>query len=449
MVDARTRQFLEWDRSHIVHPLFPVDGQLPGIVFEKADGIMLVDTEGKEYIDIASQLTCCNLGHRPRAIIEAISNALSKTDYTEAYWGYSNPYSSQCAHKLAEITLGNLKHFFFTSGGAEANEFAIRFARLYWHAKGRPDKFKIISLYNSYHGSAGLSASATGISRIYSTGQGPQAAGFVKVPPAYCYRCPFSLSYPGCGVLCAQYLGYVIDNEDPNTVAAFIGEPIQGGGGIIDPPPEYWPMVRKICSDHGVLLIADEVQSGFCRTGRMWALEHWDIVPDMMSMSKGIAGSVVPFGAVAIGHELFEAMKGQTVPGGYTFGGHPISCAASVAAVDIYVRDKVAENAARVGKHIKERLDAEFSPLPIVGNIRGKGLFLAAELVSDRTTKTPISPDVRKELTLRLLEAGIVTRGGGYMNSLLYITPPCTITTEEADRALDIIKPIAIALKTQ
>jgi adenosylmethionine-8-amino-7-oxononanoate aminotransferase len=424
-------------------------GQLPGIVFEKADGIMLVDTEGKEYIDIASQLTCCNLGHRQGAIIEAISNALSKTDYTEAYFGYSNPYSSQCAQKLAEITLGNLKHFFFTSGGAEANEFAIRFARLYWHAKGRPDKFKIISLYNSYHGSAGLSGSATGISRVYSSGQGPQAVGFVKMPPAYCYRCPFGLSYPRCGVQCAQYLSYVIDNEDPDTVAAFIGEPIQGGGGVIDPPPEYWPMVRKICSDCGVLLIADEVQSGFCRTGRMWALEHWDIVPDIMSMSKGIAGSVLPFGAVAIGHDLYEAMKGQTVPGGYTYSGHPISCAASVAAIDIYVKDKIAENAARVGKHIKERLDAEFSPLPKVGNIRGKGLFLAVELVSDRKTKTPISPDVRKELTLRLHEAGIVPRGGGYMNSVLYITPPCTITTEEADRALDIIKPIVIALGTR
>jgi adenosylmethionine-8-amino-7-oxononanoate aminotransferase len=149
-----------------------------------------------------------------------------------------------------------------------------------------------------------------------------------------------------------------MDSEDPDTVAAFIGEPIQGGGGIIDPPPEYWPMVRKICSDYGVLLIADEVQSGFCRTGRMWALEHWDIVPDIMSMSKGIAGSVLPFGAVAIGDGLYEVMKGQTVPGGYTYSGHPISCAASIAAVDIYVKDKVAKNAARVGKHIKERLDA-------------------------------------------------------------------------------------------
>ena len=174
----------------------------------------------------------------------------------------------------------------------------------------------------------------------------------------------------------------------------------------------------------------------------MWALEHWNVEPDIMTMAKGIAASVLPFGAVSISDEVYEGMKGHMLSGGYTYSGHPIGCAASSAAIDIYLKEKVADNAAKVGKHIRERLEAEFLPLPGVGEVRGKGLFLAAELVSDKQSKTPIDPGVRGELTRKLLDAGIFPRGGGFMNSVLYITPPCTITIEEANRALDIIKPV-------
>ena len=447
MASRRTEQFLKWDREHVIHSFFPVGGELPGIVLEKADGIMLTDTEGKEYVDIASQLTCCNLGHRQKEIINAIIEALGKTDYTETYFGYSNPYCSECAQKLAEITQRDLNHFFFTSGGGEANEFAMKFARLYWYHRGKASKLKIISLHGSYHGSPGMSTAATGFGPLYSRGLGPLGVGFIRVPAAYCYRCSFGLSYPDCGIRCAQFLRDVIVNEGAESVAAFIGEPVQGAGGIIDPPPEYWPMVRKICTEHNVLFIADEVQSGFARTGKMWALEHWNVEPDIMSMAKGIAGSVMPFGAVAISDEIYEAMKGQMLPGGYTYSGHPIGCAAAIAAINIYVNEKVAENAAKVGKHARERLDAEFLPLPSVGEVRGKGMFLAAELVSDKKSKTPIAPEVRAELTRNWLNAGIFTRGGGYMNSVLYITPPCTTTIEEIDRVLDIIKPTIVKLQ--
>jgi len=447
MASKRTEQFLRWDKEHVIHSLFPIGGELPGIVLERTNGIMLADTEGKEYIDLASQLTCCNLGHRQKEIINAITEALAKTDYTETYFGYSNPYCSECAQKLAEITPRNLNHFFFTSGGGEANEFVMKFARLYWYSKGKASKFKIVSLHGSYHGSPGMSVAATGFGPLYIRGSAPMGVGFIKVPPAYCYRCPFGLSYPKCDIRCAQFLGDVIENEDVETVAAFIGEPIQGGGGIIDPPPEYWPMVRKICTERNVLFIADEVQSGFARTGKMWALEHWNVEPDIMSMAKGIAGSVLPFGAVAISDEVYEAMKGQVLPGGYTYSGHPVSCAASIAAINIYIKEKVAENAAKVGKHVRERLDAEFLPLPGVGEVRGKGMFLAAELVSDKKARTPIAPSVRSELNRKWLNVGILTRSGGYMNSVLYITPPCTTTIEEADRALDIIKPTIAELR--
>jgi adenosylmethionine-8-amino-7-oxononanoate aminotransferase len=446
MLTERTKQFLKWDREHVIHSLFPTGGELPGLVLDKAEGFMVTDTEGKTYMDMASQLTCSNLGHRPKGIVEAIIEALKKTDFTETYYGYANPYCSECAYKLAKITPESLNRFFFSSGGGEANEFAIKFARLYWYHKGQGTKFKIISLRGSYHGSHGMSIAASGVGPLYTRGLGPLGVGFIKVPPPYCYRCPFALSHPGCDVRCAQFLSDVIENEDAETVAAFIGEPILGGGGVIDPPPEYWPMVKEICTAHNVLFIADEVQSGFCRTGKMWALEHWNTESDIMTMAKGIAGSVLPFGAVAISDKIYEGMKGQILSGGYTYSGHPISCAASSAAIDIYVKENVAENAAKVGKHMMQRLEGEFLPLPGVGEVRGKGVFLAAELVSDRESKTPIDPGVRAALTRKLLDAGIFPRGGGYMNSVLYITPPCTITMEEADRTLDIIKPIIAEL---
>lgn len=446
MASKRTEQFLKWDREHVLHSLYPIGGELPGVVFERSDGVMLRDTEGKEYIDLSSQLTCCNLGHRQKDIVEAVVAALGKMDYTETYFGYSHPYVSECAHKLAGIVPGGLGHLFFTSGGGEATEFAIKFAQLYWYSKGQGSKYKVISLRNSYHGSAGMAIAASGIGPLYTRGLGPVGVGFVKVPPAYCYRCSFGLSHPDCGLRCARFLSDVIENEGAETVAAFIGEPIQGGGGVIDPPPEYWPAIKKVCARHNILFIGDEVQSGFCRTGKMWALEHWDVVPDIMTMAKGIAGSVVPFGAVAISDGIFEAVKGRPVPGGYTYSGHPLGCAASIAAIDVYIRDRVAENAARVGKHVKERLEQEFLPLPGVGEVRGKGLFLAAEMVSDKQSRTPLHPEVRAGLTRKLLDAGICTRGGGYGNSVLYITPPCTTTLEEADRALDILKPVIAGL---
>jgi adenosylmethionine-8-amino-7-oxononanoate aminotransferase len=449
MVTERTEEFLRDDAKYIIHPSFVIGGQLRGIVWEKAYGIMLVDTEGKEYIDLSSQLICCNLGHGRREIIDAITEAVNKTDYTSNYFGFSSVATIECARRLAKLTPENLNHFFFVSGGSEANESAVKYARFYQHARGKSTKHKIISLYNSYHGTSGMSTSITGVGRGYfSTGFGPAPSGFLHIPTYYCYRCPFGLEYPDCSIKCAQFLEEVIESEDPATVAAFIAEPIQGTGGIIDPPPEYWPMVRKICTDHDVLLIADEVMSGFARTGKMFAIEHWHIRPDIMTMAKGITGAYLPFGAVAISDELYEVLKGKLVAQGYTYSGHPIACAASVAALDIYVKDKVVDNSARVGKHIRKRLDTEFLPLPGVGRIGGKGMFLGVELVKDKKGKIPIDADMREDLNRKLLGHGIYPRLGGShtVGQTLYVCPPCVMTVEEADRTLDVLKSLIAKL---
>jgi len=448
MTSNRTEELLKADREHVIHPTYVVGGEIGGIVFENAHGVMVVDTEGKEYIDLSSQLVCCNLGHGRKEIIDAITKAVNKMDYTSTYFGFGNVTNIECAQRLAKITPENLNHFFFVSGGSEAVESALKFARFYQHSRGKDSKIKIISLYNSYHGTSGISTSATGFGRgLYTTGFGPSLNGFLHIPSYYCYRCPFGLSYPECNIRCAQFLEEVIESEDPNTVAAFIAEPIQGAGGVIDPPQEYWPMVRRICTEHDVLLIGDEVMSGFARTGKMFALEHWNIKPDIMTMAKGITGAYLPFGAVALSDKVCEALKGKFVAQGYTYSGHPLASAASVAALDIYVKDRVAENAANVGQHIRERLDAEFLPLPCVGNIGGKGVFLGLELVKDKKNKVPIDADMREGLSQKMLRHGVYPRIGGSVNNRLYICPPCIMTIEEADRALDIIKPLIADLK--
>ena len=447
MTSQRTEELIKLDLDHIVHPYVAV-GQHMGIIFEKAHGVYLVDTEGKEYFDVSSQLMCSNLGHGQKEIADAVSEAIHKTDYTTSFYGFSNPYTIECARLLAEITPGDLNHFFFTSGGSESIDSAIKLAHLYWHYKGKDTKYKIVNLYNSYHGETGISTYLTRMGRgAPQMGFGPEPPGYLRIPPYYCYRCMFGAKYPDCDVLCARFLKDVIESEGADSIAAFLAEPIQGSGGVITPPDEWWPMVRKICTDHDVLLITDEVMTGFARTGKMFATEHWNVVPDIMTMAKGITGAYLPLGAVAMNDNIYEALEGNVFWHGVTYTGHPIPSAASVAALNLYKKQKVVDNAARVGAHIRQRLDKEFLPLPCVGLVDGKGMFQAIELVNDKKTKTVIDLDAKTELFKKILQGGVYLRITGALANRMFICPPCTMTIDEADRALDIILPLVAGLK--
>ncbi len=446
-VSLKTEALLKADLAHVLHPSGIV-GQNSGLVIEKAHGVYLVDTEGKEYVDMASGNCCCNLGHGRKEIIDAVTSAISKTDFSTLFYGHSNAYIIECAQKLARLTPGDLNHFCFASSGSESVESALKIARLYWYHQGRSVKYKIISLYDSYHGASGFSTYVTGsglgaMSDVF----GPPPPGLMRIPSYYCYRCTLGLNYPECGTRCARLLEEVIRAEGAESVAAFIAEPMLGGGGFIDPPPEWWPIVSETCRRYDVLLIADEVISGFARTGTMFGIQHWGVQPDLMTMAKGITGAYLPFGAVAVGDRIYDGLKGKIFAHGFTYSGHAIPAAASSAALDIYVREKVPESAARVGSHIRQRLDTEFAPLPSVGNIGGMGINFAIELVSDRTTRTPITPGVKTGLLGKLLEQGIYTRCVGRFGNRLHIGPPCTVTVEEADAALDIILPLLAGLK--
>jgi len=259
----------------------------------------------------------------------------------------------------------------------------------------------------------------------------------------------FGLKYPECDVRCARFLALVIEYERPETVAAFIAEPVLGGYGHIPPPPEYWPIVRQICDDYNVLLIADEVQSGFGRTGKMFALENWGVKPDIMTMAKSMAGGYIPFGAVSINEKIFQVLKGHPLTQSYTFNGHSVGCAAALAAMNIYTRDKVPENAAKVGKHIFERFDAEFKSLPCVDNITHLGMSNGMDIVADKKTKAPLPEVVRESLVREFWKKGLFTFFpiGGYGDTRLPIYPPCIMTIEEADIMVDRLLELLSSIK--
>ncbi len=445
MVSKKTEELLKWDREHIIHFAHPV-GENAGFIFDNAKGIVLIDTDGKEYIDASSQLINVNLGYGRKEIIDAVTEQIKKLQYATLYWGFANTANIACSQRLAELTPKGLDHFLFTSGGSESIETAIKIARLYWRNKGK-NRFKIISLYRAYHGVTYGSMSATGQIR-YQEGFEPLSVGFVHIPPYYCYRCPFDLDYPDCDILCAKTLAHTIEAEGADSIAAFIAEPEMGAGGMISPPPEYWPMVSKICEEHDILLIADEIMSGFCRTGKMFAVEHWGVKPDIMTMAKGITSSYLPLGAVAVDDKIYEGLKGVNLGHGFTFGGHVVSCAAATKAMEIYVREKVAEHVARVGNHVTERYNAEFKDLPCVGNLSGLGLMRAIELVADKETKAMFDPalDIPERIRSQARERGLHLR---VIGNRINIAPPLIITIEQMDKILDILKPLLANLKIE
>lgn len=451
MVSKTTEELVKWDREHIVRSMIPL-GKSRGIIFDKGKGVILQDTEGKEYIDGASQLVCANLGYGQQEIIDAIKAQAEKLQYGTLYFGFGNTAVIECSQKLAEITPEGLTHFVFTCGGSESNEVAIRIARLYQALRGTR-KYKIISFTDSYHGVTSDVGTLTGVGKGFFEGGAIPIAGHVHIPSYFCYKCMLGKEYPSCGIECARFLGETIEKEGAGTVAAFIAEPEMGVAGFLAPPPEYWPMVRKICDDHDVLLIADEVMTGFCRTGEMFGLQNWNVKPDIMSMAKGISGSYIPFGAVAFNDEINSLLTSKEAAfAAFTFGGHPIGAAAATAAIKIYVRDKVAEHVRKVGQYTLNRLNSEFKQLPCVDNIGGLGLMLGINIVANKETKRPfeLSQKVLPNIQDEALEKGLwvrVCHHGATPGDRVMFAPPLIATEAEIDKALDILYPIIASIK--
>jgi taurine--2-oxoglutarate transaminase len=327
--------------------------------------------------------------------------------------------------KLAEITPGDLKKTFFTLGGAEANENAIKIARFY------TGRHKILARYRSYHGATHGAMALTGDYRRLPAE--PAISGVVHFLDPYCYRCPFGWTKETCHRECISHVEEVIQHEGPDQIAAIFLEGVTGTNGLIIPPDEYWPRMREICDKYGILLISDEVMSGWGRTGEWFAVDNWNTVPDIITTAKGITSGYVPLGAVIVSEKIAKFFDDKMLYAGLTYSGHALACAAALATIEAYEEDKIFENAKKVGKHLGKRLEDLKAKHPSVGDVRYIGMFSALELVKNRTTKEPMD--------LTPLKNFMVANGVYVFNfkNILFVVPPLVITEEQLDEGLNLL----------
>jgi taurine--2-oxoglutarate transaminase len=403
------------------------------VIVDKGEGCFFTDLDGKRYFDFSSQLMCSNLGHSNKAIKDAITKQAEKICYAAP--GFGTEVAALLGKMLAEITPEPLCKSYLTTGGAEANEAALQIARMY------TKRGKFISRYRSYHGSSSGAIALTGDPRTHNS---VGMAGVVRAPDCYCYRCPFGLEYPNCGVQCAEYIDEIIKMERPSQVAGVVIEPIVGSNGILVPPDEYIPRLREICDENDVLLIDDEVMAGFGRTGKLFCIEHWGVVPDIMSMAKGISGAYLPVGATITNKKIADYFDkpNNLFSHGQTYAMHPMACASAIAAINEYRNKPIVKNAAEMGKILGKRLNELKEKHKAIGEVRGKGLFWGVELVKDRDTKEPFADRKDKfESTILNKICGEMMKKGVYMANVIntfIVAPPLIVSEKEIDDAIEI-----------
>jgi taurine--2-oxoglutarate transaminase len=400
-----------------------------------AEGSHFTDSTGKRYLDLSSQLMCSNLGHGNRAVIDAIKAQAEELAFVAP--GYTTTARAELTKELLEVLPKGLTKFFFTTSGTEANEAAIKIARMY------TGKHKIIARYASYHGSTSGSVSLTGDFRRWPADPFSTVPGTAFGPDVNCYRCPLKKSYPECGIACADYIEYMIERE--GNVAAVIIEPIVGTNGILVPPKEYLPKLRALTKKHGVLLIADEVMTGWGRTGHWFGVDHDGVVPDILTTAKGITGAYVPLGLTATTAEIADYFEDHYFAHGHTYEAHPITLGPATAAIREYRRLGLLERSRTLGEKLGHKLNAIKDKHPSVGDVRGRGLFWAVDLVKDRAHKTPFNtPDEKlagKPLTIDQVTAAMMQNGVSCLGwiSHLIVAPPLIITEAELDEGLRVL----------
>jgi adenosylmethionine-8-amino-7-oxononanoate aminotransferase len=432
---------IQSDLSHLIHPLYhPVDHQEARIWVE-GRGALMKDINGYEVIDGLAGLWNVNIGHGRRELAEAAMQQMSTLAYCSSYTGSSNLPAIELAERLSKLVYPSINTFFFTSGGAESTESSIKTARFYWKTQGKPEKIKIISRYLGYHGVTMAAMSATGMPEYWAMFE-PRVPHFVHIESPYPYRFEGGDVTTSQGAAAANLLEEAILREGPETVAGFIAEPVQGAGGVIVPQDDYFPRIREICDKYEVLLISDEVITGFCRTGRWFGLEHWGVEPDIMQFAKGITSGYVPLGGIGVTDKIKQAF--ETTPPekrwmhAYTYSGHPTCCAVALANLKIMEEEDLAQRAAELGNRLLEGLHT-LEDLESVGNVRGLGLMAAVELVQDKASKASYPPAARIGLRLHkeMLQHGLYTRVRG---DSICLAPPLVITAAQVDRIVEILR---------
>jgi 4-aminobutyrate--pyruvate transaminase len=422
------------DRECLIHPSTPLQAhqQAGPLVFVRGKGVWLTSAEGREYIDGLSCLWNVNVGHGRTEIADAVFAQMRELEFVPVFFGMSHPPVIRLAERLSALSGQKRPRIYFTTTGSEAVETAIKLSRYHWRLRGRPDKHKILFRTHAYHGVTLGALSANGLP-AYREAFGPFVPGFVQVPAPHCYRCELGLTYPSCDLACARAVGEAIRREGPDTVAAMLAEPVQGTGGVITPPPEYFPLVAEICRAHEVLLVADEIITGFGRTGRTFAVDHWGVEPDLMTIAKGVSSGYLPLGAACLTPAVYAPFEAANVTllHGFTYNGHPAACAAALKNLEILETERLVENAAAMGAYLHARL-GELTDRPYVGQVRGLGLLAALELVADKATRRPFERAQRVPERVRdaARGQGLLCRAIG---EAICLAPPLVITRSEVD----------------
>src|SRR5919205_3647704 len=430
-LDARRIQ--ELDQQYVLHS-WSVQNALNPIPVAGAEGRYFWDYDGKRYLDFASQLVNVSIGHQHPKIVAAIKEQADKL--TTIGPPMAHEKRSELARLIAEITPGDLKMSFFTNGGAEANENAIKLARWY---TGRD---KIVARYRSYHGATAGAITLTGDPRRWAAE--PGVPGVARILDPYTYRCPAGHPDPCPVCTGAPHLEEILQYEGPQNVAAVILETVTGTNGVIPPPPGYLQAIREVCDRYGILLICDEVMAGFGRTGRWFACENWDVVPDILCVAKGINSGYVPLGAMIVSEPIAEWVRGKYFAGGLTYSGHPLACASAVASIEAFREEGIVEHSAEMGPAFEEALRGLADRHPSIGDVRGLGCFWGVELVKSRETREPLVPfngTGEAAAPVTRLAKHALDRGLYLMThwNVIMVVPPLTITREELDEGVTIL----------
>jgi adenosylmethionine-8-amino-7-oxononanoate aminotransferase len=434
-VTADAERLAELDRRLLIHPY--LSGAVKErVVMTEGDGCRLRDASGREYLDATGGLWLAQVGHGRRELAEVASRQMLRLEYFTSFWEFSNDRAIELAQRLVEVSPDSLSHVYFTSGGSESNEAALRMARYFHHRRGDEGRDWILARRSAYHGIGYGSGTASGLP-IYHEGFGPMLPHVRHLTPPWPYRAElFDGRDPT--EFCLHELEATIEELGASRIAAMVGEPVMGVGGMLVPPADYWPRVRELLSAHGILLIFDEVVTAFGRTGRWFAAQHFGVEPDLIVTAKGITSGYVPLGAVLVSDEIAEVLgRDHGFPVGFTYSGHPTACAVAIENLAIIEREGLLDRARTVGAFLLDQLSS-LTELPVVGEVRGLGMMLGIELVSDKRTRQPISMHAAAHDVIRR-ETGVIVRDCAHT---LVLSPPLVMSEEEAVEVVDAVRSV-------
>jgi adenosylmethionine-8-amino-7-oxononanoate aminotransferase len=432
MNDVEYQSLVERDVAHMLHPQYLSGDQRKAIIFAKGEGAILTDVRGREYIDGLSSLWNVAVGHGRKELAEAAAAQMSTLAFANGYTGYSNVPAIELAEKIVSISYPNMGSVFFANSGSEANEVAFKLARFYWFLQGKMDKVKIFARRQAYHGGTLATTAATGLPPFWR-GFGPLDPTFVRTPCNH----PFT----SCTAECALQFEEAVKAEDPETVAAIIAEPVQGAGGVIPPGDDYFPTLRQVCDRQNVLLISDEVITGFGRTGRWFALRHWNVLPDIVTFAKAVTSAYVPLSGAIVSTKIRDAVvesEQDRFMHGFTNSAHPAACAVGLRNLQIFDDENLVENAAALGEHLHSGLRTLLDE-DGVGNVRGKGFIAGVQIVEDKEKMKPFSVElnVGPRLVATAKEKGLISRN---LADNYLLAPPLVTTPEQVDQIVEILR---------